>query len=158
MAKLLFLCFAALMSCTGTGKPSQNSSYLHSGTEIIVSESQGGADNAGFVILKNEAEYRKVLKGNSSQLVVEGSEPSPSKVIEFPADKKVVLYNLGTFRSGDHRITQIKNLSVKNNVLYVEVPYVERGGMEIQVVSSPYVVFTVPLHYNFASVELKFSK
>ncbi len=158
MAKLLILCFAALISCTSTGKSSKKSSGMQSETEIIVSESQGGADKAGFIILKNEAEYRKVLKDNSSQLMVEGSEPSPSKVFEFPADKKVVLYNLGTFRSGDHRITQIKSVSVKNKMLYVEVPYVERGGMEIQVISNPYVVFTVPLHYDFTSVELKFSK
>ncbi|WP_312399888.1 hypothetical protein [Chryseobacterium sp.] len=158
MKKLLILCFAAVMSCTSTSKPSQKSSDMQTKTEIIASESQGGADEAGFKIIKNDAEFQKALKGNSSQLIVEGSEPAPAKTIKFPTDKKVVLYNSGMFRSGDHRITEIKSVSVKDNVLYVEVPYVEHGGMEIQVISNPYVIFTVPSNYNFTSVELKSSK
>lgn len=146
------------MSCTSapSQKSSEKSSDMQAKTEIIVSESQGGAEQAGFSILKNDQEFQKAIKGNS--MVVDlGSEPK-AESHKFPTDKKVVLYNLGTFRSGDHRISEIKSVSVKDNVLYVEVPFAEHGGMEIQVISNPYVIFTVPSHYNFTSVELKSSK
>ena len=159
MKGFLILCLATVMSCTSTPsqKLSEKSSDMQVKTEIIVSESQGGAEQAGFSILKNDQEFQKAIKGNS--MVVDlGSEPNKAEPHKFPTDKKVILYNLGTFRSGDHRISEVKNVSVKDNVLYVEVPFVEHGGMEIQVISTPYVIFTVPSHYNFTSVELKSSK
>jgi len=66
---------------------------------------------------------------------------------------------LGTFRSGSHKVEEIKSVSVKNQILYVEVPAGEpSGGMEIQVISSPWFIFTVPTDYKFTSVELKYSK
>lgn len=141
------------MSCTSA--PSQKSSEMQTKTEIIATESQGGADQAGFTIIKNEQDFQKALKGNS--LVEFGAEAPATETPKFPKDKKVVLYNLGMFRSGDHKITEIKSISVKDNVLYVEVPYVEHGGMEIQMISNPYIIFTVPSNYNFTSVELKSS-
>ncbi|WP_326982601.1 protease complex subunit PrcB family protein [Chryseobacterium sp. MYb264] len=158
MKRLIILSFATFLSCASTGNTSQKSSDMQTKTEIIASESQGGADQAGFKIIKNESELQKAMQGNSVRLIVEGSNTEPAKTTKFPKDKKVVLYNLGMFRSGDHRIATIKSVSVKDNVLYVEVPYVEQGEMQIQVISNPYIIFTVPSTYNFTSVELKSSK
>ena len=156
MKRLLVVCTAIFMSCAGT--PSQKPSAMQKSSELLVSESQGGADRPGFTVIKNEQEYQKATKGNSGLIVAElGKEPS-ANYPAFPKDKKVILYNLGSFRSGSHTVTAIKSVSVKDNILYVEVPYQESGGMEIQVLSNPWFIFAVPADYQFTSVELKYSK
>lgn len=155
MKKLLIVCWASLIGCTST--PSQKTSDMQTSPQILASESQGGTGKVEFSILKNEQEFQKALKGNSAVIISDGSQ-SAVETPKFPKDKKVVLYNLGTFRAGDHRITEIKKISVKDNVLQIEVPYVEHGGMEIQVISNPYVIFAVPSNYNFNAIEIKSSK
>jgi len=155
MKRLLIFCSAIVMSCTST--TAQKSSDKQKHGELLVSESQGGMDKAGFKIIKNEQEFRTAIKGNNFTIVEAGKEPDVHYP-EFPKDKKVILYHLGSFRSGDHRITQIKSISVLNNVLYVEVPFRESGGMEIQMMSNPWFMFAVPADYQFTSVELKYSK
>jgi hypothetical protein len=143
------------MSCAGT--PAQKSQDMQKGSEIIISESQGGADQPGFKMIKNEQELQNFANKGNSGIVELGKEPAKSSLV-FPKNKKVVLYNLGMFRSGSHTVTQIKSVSVKDNVLYVEVPAVESGGMEIQVISNPWFIFAVPSEYQFNSVALKYSK
>lgn len=162
MNKLLIGFLALSISCTSavsqTGQSSKKSEQMQKKGEILVSESQGGTDQPGFTIIKDEQELQKSVKGGNSNLIGEvGKEPTINYP-KFPKDKKVVLYNLGMFRSGDHRIAEIKSVSVKDNILYVEVPFVESGGMEIQVISNPWIIFTVPSDYQFNSVELKYSK
>lgn len=154
--KSLLIAFAALLvSCTST--TTQKSSGMQKKAELLVSESQGGADQPGFRIIKDEKDFNNLIKGGF-QLVEEGKEPA-NNYPKFPKDKKVVVYNLGSFRSGSHTVAQIKSVSVKDNVLYVEVPAGEpSGGMEIQVISNPWFMFTVPADYQFTSVELKYSK
>lgn len=155
MNKLLIFCFATLMSCTST--IAQKSDDMQNKGEIIMSESQGGAEQAGFVIIKDEQEFQNVIKSKQGTSLVElGSEPVV-KYPAFPVNKKVVLYNLGSFRAGDHTVREIKNISVKDNVLYVEVPMRESGGMEIQVLSNPWFIFSLPSNYQFTSVQLKSS-
>ncbi|SIQ90460.1 hypothetical protein SAMN05880574_13219 [Chryseobacterium sp. RU37D] len=152
MKRLLILCVATIMSCTST--PPQKSPDMQKNAEILVSETQGGSDEANFIIIKNEQELQKVIKGNSRVIDLDKG----SVYAKFPINRKVVLYNQGSFSSGDHKVTQIKNILVKNNVLYVEVPQHESGGMEIQVISNPWFIFTVPSDYQFTSVQLKYSK
>ena len=155
MNKLMIFCFATLMSCTST--IAQKSDDMQNKGEIIMSESQGGAEQAGFVIIKDEQEFQNVIKSKQGTSLVElGSEPVV-KYPAFPVNKKVVLYNIGSFRAGDHTVREIKNISVKDNVLYVEVPMRESGGMQIQVLSNPWFIFSVPSNYQFTSVQLKSS-
>lgn len=155
MKSLLIACAAIFMSCASTS--SQKSSAVQGNSELLVSESQGGTDAPSFKVIKDETDFHTILKGNISR--VELGKESGTNYPTFPKNKKVVLYNLGTFRSGSHKIDEIKNISVKNQILYVEVPAGEpSGGMEIQVISSPWIIFTVPADYQFTSVELKYSK
>lgn len=154
MNKLFILFLALFMSCMS--KPSSTSTDAQKGGTILVSESQGGTEKAGFTIIKNEEELQKIIKGNSS--LAELGKENAVNYPTFSKNQKAVLYNLGTFTSGDHKITEIKNISIKDNVLYVEVPQRESGGMQIQVMSNPWVVFTVPSDYQFNSVALKYSK
>lgn len=158
MNKLLVWSFAIMMSCANTPSPtSQKSQSMQTSAEILVSESQGGTERPGFVILKNEQEFQKAVQGGNFTIAEAGKEQAVDYP-DFPKNKKVILYNMGEFRSGDHRITEIKSISVKNNILYVEVPPYVSGGMEIQVISKPWIIFAVPSDYQFNSVELKYSK
>ncbi|KFF07759.1 hypothetical protein [Chryseobacterium luteum] len=154
MKRLLILCTAIIMGCATT--PSQKPSGMQESSELLVSESQGGPEKAGFKIIKDEQEFRNVIKG-SFGLVETGKEPSINYP-KFPKNKKVVLYNMGSFRSGSHTVGAIKSTSVKNSILYVEVPETPSGGMEIQMLSNPWFIFAVPSDYQFTSVELKYSK
>ncbi|WP_288374940.1 hypothetical protein [Chryseobacterium culicis] len=155
MKSLLIACAVIFMSCASTS--SQKSSAVQENAELLVSESQGGAETPGFTIIKDEKDFRNRIRGSFG--VVDLDKESYIKYPSFPKNKKVVLYNLGTFRSGSHKIDEIKNASVKNQILYVEVPAGEpSGGMEIQVISNPWIIFTVPASYQFTSVELKYSK
>lgn len=152
MNKLLMLFLALVMSCTNS--VSTNSKDTQAKGEILASESQGGADEAGFQIVRDQSELKNIITANFGK---SGMEP----VMEIPViqkDKKVVLYNLGTFNSGDHKISMIKSISVQDNVLYVEVPEYQSGGMAIQVMSNPWFIFSVPSNFQFNSVELKYSK
>ena len=156
MKSLLIASALTFMSCASTS--SQKSPDMQKNTELIVSQSQGGTQQAGFRIIKDEKDFRNTIKG-SFGVIGTGDDGSYVKYPQFPKDKKVVLYNLGGFRSGSHSISEIKGISVKNNILYVEVPAGEpSGGMEIQVLSNPWFIFTVPADYQFTSVELKYSK
>lgn len=158
MKSLVIASTAILMSCATTTSSQQKISDMQQKAELLISGSQGGAKERGFRIIKNEEEYL-ALGQSGFQLVEEGKDPA-ANYPKFPKDKKVVLYNLGSFRSGSHTINEIKGVSVKDNVLYVEVPGGEYtpGGMEIQVLSDPWFVFSVPSDYQFTSVELKYSK
>ncbi|AZB25232.1 hypothetical protein [Chryseobacterium bernardetii] len=157
MKSLLIASAAILMSCASTTSSQQKLSDMEQKAELLVTSSQGGAERPGFRIIKDEKEYLALGK-SGFQFVEDGKDPA-SHYPKFPKDKKVVVYNLGGFRSGSHTINEIKGVSVKNNVLYVEVPAGEpSGGMEIQVLSNPWFVFAVPADYQFTSVELKYSK
>ena len=158
MKSLLIAFTAILMSCASTTRSSQQKlSDMQQKAELLVTNSQGGAEQPGFRIIKDEKEYLALGKVGF-QLVEEGKDAA-ANYPKFPKDKKVVVYNQGSFRSGSHTINEINGVSVKNNVLYVEVPAGEpSGGMEIQVISNPWFVFAVPANYQFTSVELKYSK
>ncbi len=152
MNRLLILFFAIIINCTGT--PAQKTSNMHNQAEILVSETQGGTQKQGFRILSNRQELADEIK---ERYTASGQYP----IIEtpaFPKDKKVVVCYLGTFNSGDHKVKEITNISAKDNILYVEIPKYESGGMAIQVMSNPWFVFSVPSSYQFTSVQLKYSK
>ncbi|CAD7799031.1 hypothetical protein CHRY9390_00425 [Chryseobacterium aquaeductus] len=152
MNKLIILCFALIMSCTTT--TAQKSEDMQTNGEILASESQGGAEKAGFKIISDQQQLRNEIIKN---FAASGTQPV-MEIPVFPKDKKVVLYNLGTFNSGDHKVSTIKSISVKNNILYVEIPEYQSGGMAIQVMSNPWFIFSVSSTYQFTSVELKYSK
>ncbi|MCX8525385.1 hypothetical protein OF897_15835 [Chryseobacterium formosus] len=152
MNKLLILCFAVIMSCAST--TAKKSDNMQNKSEILASESNGGTEKEGFKIIKDQEQLKKEITENFAS---SGMEPVMDIPV-FPNDKKVVLYNLGRFNSGDHKVNEIKSISVKDNVLYVEVPMYESGGMEIQVLSNPWFIFSVPSSYKFTSIQLNPTK
>ena len=150
MNKLLFLCFAFVMSCT-TSITTNQSQDMQKKIQIIASESNGGSEKEEFKIINNQKQLETEI---IRRFTTAGIEPIMA-IPDFPNQQKVVIYDLGRFNSGDHRINEIKNISVQDNILYVEVPRYESGGMEIQVLSNPWFIFSVPSSYKFSSVQLK---
>jgi len=148
---MLFL--AVVLSCTSV--VFQKSEDMQAKGEILASESQGGADKAGFILIKDQQHLKNKITENFKSSSI---EPVMDIPVVFPKDKKVVLYHLGGFNSGNHKVNEIKSISVKDNVLYVEIPEYQSGGMEIQVMSNPWFIFSVPSHYQFNSVKLIYSK
>lgn len=150
MNKLLFLCLAFILSCK-TNVSDRSSQNLK--PSILVTSSQGGAKSQGFVIIKDQ---QQLLAEISKRNTVEDGQKT-----DYPAisDKnKIVIYDLGNFSSGDHRITEIKKASIENNILTLEVPEYKSGGMEIMMISNPWVLISVPSDKSFTSVKLTYSK
>lgn len=150
MNKLLFLFLAFILSCKTnvSDKPSQDLK-----PNILITSSQGGAESEGFVILKDQQQLlAEVAKRNT---VEDGDKPGYPTI----SDKnKIIIYDLGSFGSGDHRITEIKKASVENNVLTLEVPEYKSGGMEIMMISNPWILIPVPSDKTFTSVKITYSK
>ncbi len=154
MKRLFLICSAFLVSCTN--RPSQQAIAMEDHAEILVSQSQGGSGNIGYTMLTNEQDFQKAINGNSEGLVISlDSAVKTTSNIQFPKNKKVILYNLGSFRAGNHQVNTIEKVYVENDILYVEVPYVKPDEMEVQVLSKPFVIFTVPSNYKFNSIEFK---
>lgn len=152
MNRLLILFFALILSCAS--KPVNNSDNMQEKAEILISDSQGGGEKSGFTILKDENEFKAAIDAKRSVSMVDLGNDSAAKYPAFPVHKKVVIFEQGRFNSGDHTIKEIKNISVKNKVLYVHVPAYKSGGMEIMVMSNPWFIFSVPESYEFTSVQL----
>ncbi|WP_312076536.1 hypothetical protein [Chryseobacterium sp.] len=150
MKKLLFLCLAFIVSCK-TSVSDQSSADLK--PQILTTSSQGGAESEGFVIIKDQqqllSEIAKRTTENDGDK--QGYPPISSK-------NKIIIYDLGSFNSGDHRITEIKKASVSNNVLTLDVPEYKSGGMEIMMISKPWILVSVPTDKTFSSVKITYSK
>ena len=150
MNKLLFLCLAFILSCKTSvlDKPSQDLK-----PRILITSSQGGAESEGFVIVKDQ---QKLLAEIAKRNTVEDGDKQGYPAI---TDKnKIVIYDLGSFNSGDHRITEIKKASVENNVLTLDVPEYKSGGMEVMMISNPWVLVSLPTDMPFSTVKISYSK
>lgn len=161
MSKIFLVLFSFLMmSCTTTSSQTTNNKQMSS--TIITTESQGGTGDNSFKVLATQEDLTKAIKDrNHLNNIISDTPNGDDRVAfpKFPAGKKAVLLNLGSFRSGDHTIQQIKSVSVTNNTLIVEVPQRDNaGGMEIQVLSKPWVIFTIPTDFKFSAVQLKYTK
>ncbi len=151
----------AIVSKQNANNSAEINSEMQQSTEILGASSQGGSGDISFKILNTQEEFSKAyINANRTLSVISDTPDTPKmKLPLLPIGKKAVLYNLGNFRAGDHTIQEIKNISVKSGVLYVEVPQKQNeGGMEIQVLSQPWVIFTIPSNYKFNSIQLKYSK
>lgn len=123
--------------------------------ELFISEFSGGSKERGFKILNSEQEFRMEYSRLKSGEVLSKDISIP----KFPDNQKVVLYQLGEFRSGDHRVLGIDSLKIENNLLEVYIKRNEvkpgRDMMQIQVVTTPWIMFSVPKDYQFNKVELR---
>ena len=146
MKVLTLITFLSLLITCASGQINSE------GVRLLHSENNGGTGNNDFQIIHNQKELNLVISKNTTQFQVAGKETENN--ITFPKNSKVVLYNLGVFRSGDHTVTEIVNAEVKNKTLYLKLKtsYIP-GKMQIQVISKPWIVFSVPSNYDFNSIK-----
>lgn len=128
---------------------------------LFHSEFTGGSAKRGYKILNTQEELNRALSGNRLQ-VLEAQKPENSLTMKYPEGQTVVLYNLGEFTSGDHQPIGIDYFQLKNKVLEVHIirkkalPSSPKDfEMAIQVVSRPYMIFSVPKHYEFNNIIIK---
>lgn len=143
--------------------------------EIIFSEEKfifhsafnGGEKSRGFSFVKNQEELNLIMGQGK---IISIQEKNNDNNIKFPKNQKVILYNLGEFRSGDHRPLGIEKLKLEGETLEVYLKRKERknkpkrslGGIDmidfepqIQAISTPWMIFSVPKKLNFTNIILK---
>ncbi|WKS96048.1 hypothetical protein [Riemerella columbina] len=125
---------------------------------LFYSAFTGGSQQRGFKILNNQTELNQAIQGN--QMVLQDGLSSAEPQLKFPEHQKVILFNLGEFRSGDHQPKGIESTQVVDGVLEVKIKKSPPSQspdreMAIQVISTPYMIFSVPENYEFKNVILK---
>ena len=147
---------ATNFSCNSVS--SQQNSQKMSEDVILYTNTQGGTEKQGFRLIYDEKMLQKEIK----ERMLSFSPESEADLVypKFPTNKKVVCFDLGQRNSGDYSIKKINKTWVKDKTLYLEVPMSEsmKGGMQIQVMSYPWVIFSVPSNDDFNKVEITYSK
>lgn len=173
MKKLFLFVFLSLFSFNFA----QNKKCME--REIIFSEEKfifhsafnGGDKTSGFSIINNQEELDLAM-GQGKILSVQGKNNETK--LKFPKNQKVILYNLGEFRAGNHQPQGIEKIKLNGDTLEVylkkrerktSTPTTERRnrleleikGLEpqIQVVSTPWMIFSIPKKLNFTNIILK---
>lgn len=151
--KFLYLLFAfsMLQMCN-----CQKSTVYQPKDHLFISGFDGGTGVKGYQIINTEKEYQKILNDYNT---VFSSDPNEiPKHPKFPKDKKIIVYNLGNFRSGSHQPQKIEKIILNQDILEVYLPKNPsqgKGEMQIQVISSPWMIFSVPTHYQFKEIQIK---
>lgn len=136
---------------------SQNSNakseeIIYSSESFFYSNENGGTLRPSFSIIKNQNEFNEIIsKDNNPKF-------------EFPKNQKVIKYNLGEFRAGDHTLKKINRFKINNNTLEIFVqsntPKRKRkldeleNEISVQVVTRPYIIFSVPMELKFNNIKL----
>lgn len=168
MKKLLLLGLLSVFSFNfAQKKKCMEKEIIFSEDEYIFhSEFNGGQKKVGFSLVKNQTELDEILGNN--KLYIAGQKPNEEN-IRFPKNQKVIVYYLGEFRAGNHRPNGIEKLKLNGDTLEVYLKRKEiktspkqRIGLDmisiepqIQVISTPWMVFSVPKKLNFNNVILK---
>lgn len=121
--------------------------------QLFISGFSGGSGVRGYKIINTEQEYHAVMRQ------YQPSEKLSAEPRSFPNDQKVILYNLGEYRSGDHKVTGIESMRVEGDILKVyttpKPQNPQPGDMQIQVVTQPWFIFSVPKDLKFNEIEVK---
>lgn len=138
---------------------------------IFHSEFNGGSKTSGFSIIKSQEELDLVMN-QGKILSVQGK--SNENKLKFPKNQKVILYNLGEFRAGNHQPQGIEKIKLNGDTLEVYLKKRERKtstptnerknrleleirGLEpqIQAISTPWMLLSIPKKLNFTNIILK---
>lgn len=120
-----------------------------------------GEENPGYVVIKDDKTLNRLLQKHfSSGLQPVGQHKKTEtigKKYKIPKDQVVVLYYLGTMRSGKFETKGIDSLKLENQLLkvYLQNPNPKPGDFRIQVISHPWIAFGVPKSYKFNNIELR---
>ncbi len=148
---LILVALFSIIMCSSTSETLK----FNQDQQLFISEFNGGSREKGFKILETEAEFHQEYSRNKFSDVISEDVVYP----QYPEGQKVVLYNLGEYRAGDHRVLGIDSFEVKNDVLTVymknKIVNPSQDLMQIQVVTTPWMMFSVTKTYQFSQVELR---
>lgn len=158
---LAFLLFTLILSC----KAQQNDlQEMKKSPGFFMSQWTGGNQDQGFVILKNNKDLTRFIngQGGTGKVVIARSsdESEPIKKYKIPRGQVVVFYSFGMKRSGQFTAKGIDSLKLKNKILELfltkERESPQQGGFEpkIQVISYPWMAFSIPETWKFDSIQI----
>lgn len=126
--------------------------------DIFYSNQNGGALYPSFSLIKNQEELDKAMLGEGTFII---DNENTDKKITFPKNRKVIKYNLGEFRSGSHTPEKLDAYRVNGETLEL---FIKKGKFEkehetdlefsIQVVTKPYIIFSVPKKIEFKKISI----
>ena len=127
--------------------------------DIFYSNQNGGALYPSFSLIKNQEELDKAMLGEGTFII--DNENTDNQKIAFPKNRKVIKYNLGEFRSGSHTPEKLDAYRVNGETLEL---FIKKGKFEkeretdlefsIQVVTKPYIIFSVPKKIEFKKISI----
>ena len=127
--------------------------------DIFYSNQNGGALYPSFSLIKNQEELDKAMLGEGTFII--DNENTDNQKIAFPKNRKVIKYNLGEFRSGSHTPEKLDAYRVNGETLEL---FIKKGKFEkkhetdlefsIQVVTRPYIIFSVPKKIEFKKISI----
>ena len=127
--------------------------------DIFYSNQNGGALYPSFSLIKNQEELDKAMLGEGTFII--DNENTDNQKITFPKNRKVIKYNLGEFRSGSHTPEKLDAYRVNGETLEL---FIKKGKFEkeretdlefsIQVVTKPYIIFSVPKKIEFKKISI----
>ena len=127
--------------------------------DIFYSNQNGGALYPSFSLIKNQEELDKAMLGEGTFII--DNENTDNQKITFPKNRKVIKYNLGEFRSGSHTPEKLDAYRVNGETLEL---FIKKGKFEkehetdlvfsIQVVTRPYIIFSVPKKIEFKKISI----
>ena len=127
--------------------------------DIFYSNQNGGALYPSFSLIKSQEELDKALLGEGTFII--SDENTDNQKITFPKNRKVIKYNLGEFRSGSHTPEKLDSYRVNGETLEL---FIKKGKFEkehetdleisIQVVTRPYIIFSVPKKIEFKKISI----
>ena len=127
--------------------------------DIFYSNQNGGTLYPSFSLIKNQEELDKAMLGEGTFII--DNENTDNQKITFPKNRKVIKYNLGEFRSGSHTPEKLDAYRVNGETLEL---FIKKGKFEkeyetdlefsIQVVTRPYIIFSVPKKIEFKKISI----
>lgn len=127
--------------------------------DIFYSNQNGGALYPSFSLIKNQEELDKAMLGEGTFII--DNENTDNQKIIFPKNRKVIKYNLGEFRSGSHTPEKLDAYRVNGETLelFIKKEKFEKEHetdleFSIQVVTRPYIIFSVPKKIEFKKISI----
>ena len=119
--------------------------------DIFYSNQNGGALYPSFSLIKNQEELDKAMLGEGTFII--DNENTDNQKIAFPKNRK--------FRSGSHTPEKLDAYRVNEETLEL---FIKKGKFEkehendlefsIQVVTRPYIIFSVPKKIEFKKISI----
>ncbi|MEJ8589968.1 hypothetical protein JSO54_01770 [Riemerella anatipestifer] len=132
---------------------------------LFYSEASGGEEKRGFRLINSQEELNRVLSVNQFVVLNPNEEKSKEPKLIFPKNQQVILYHLGTFRAGMHKPQGIDSVKLVGNTLEVymkknqssspQKTSIREPEMQVQVITTPWMVFSVSKDLKFNNIILK---